>query len=208
MTWPETRTLVIAGVIAAVVLLAAGGGWLWYEAQQRRVAAAHAEAMTRVLAARAPQATAEARAAAAAGLEDVIARYPSAPTVPQAAYELGNLKYDAKQYGAARRAYEIALTRGSSATVRTLARVGLGYTWEGERDYAKAIDAYQTLVKDLGPRDFMYEDTLMSLARAQELAGKKTEAVETYRKLLKDVPASRRAEDVRTRLAALGGGAR
>lgn len=208
MTWPERRTLVIAGVIAVVVSLAAVGGWFWYEAQQRRVAAAYAEAMARVVAARTPQATPEARAAAAAGLEGVIARHPSAPTVSQAAYELGNLKFEAKQYAAARSAYEIALARGSSATVRTLARVGLGYTWEAERDYAKAIDAYQTVLKGLGPRDFMYEEGLMSLARAQELAGQKTEAADTYRKLLKDVPATRRAEDVKTRLAALAGGTR
>ena len=44
----------------------------------------------------------------------------------------------------------------------------------------------------------------MDLARAQELSGKKSEAADTYRRLLKDVPASRRADDVKARLAALG----
>jgi hypothetical protein len=44
----------------------------------------------------------------------------------------------------------------------------------------------------------------MDLARAQELSGKKSEAADTYRRLLKEVPGSRRADDVKTRLAALG----
>jgi tetratricopeptide (TPR) repeat protein len=203
MTWPERRTLIIAGVVVAVVALGATGGWLWYAAEQREVAAAYAGTMTRVSAARAPRAPAEARTAAIAELEQLIARYPAAPGVAEAAYELGNLKYDARQYPAARSAYEIALGRGVSGSLRTLTRAAVAHTWEAERDYSKAVDAYQAVVKDLGPKEFLYEDTLMDLARAQELAGKKAEAAETYRKLLKDVPGTRRAEDVKTRLAAL-----
>ena len=203
MTWPERRTLIIAGIVLVVVLLGATGGWLWYAAQQREVSGAYAGTMMRVAAARVQKAPAEARVAAAAELEQLIARYPSAPRVGEAAYELGNLKYDARQYPAARSAYEVALARGISGTLRTLTRAAVAHTWEGERDYAKAIEGYQAVVKDLGPKDFFYEETLMDLARIQELAGKKAEAAETYRRLLKDVPASRRAEDVKTRLAAL-----
>lgn len=204
MRWPERRTLIIGGVVLVVVVLGATGGWLWYAAQQREVSAAYAATMTRIAAARLPRAPAEARAAAAAELEQLIARYPSAPSVGEAAYELGNLKYDARQYPAARSAYEVALARGVSGTLRTLTRAGVAHTWEAERDYARAIDGYQAVVKNLGPKDFLYEETLMDLARAQELSGKKSEAAETYRRLLKDVPASRRAEDVKSRLAALG----
>lgn len=203
MTWPERRTLIIAGVALGAVLLAATGGWLWYAAQQREVSGAYAATMSRVASARAPRAPAEARTAAAAELEQLIARYPSAPRVAEAAYELGNLKYDAKQYPAARSAYEVALGRGVSGSLRTLTRAAVAHTWEAERDYAKAVDGYEAVVKDLGPKDFLYEETLIDLARAQELAGKKADAAETYRKLLKDVPGSRHAEDVKTRLAAL-----
>jgi tetratricopeptide (TPR) repeat protein len=203
MTWPERRTLIIAGVVLIVVLLGATGGWLWYLAQQREVSGAYAATMTRVAAARAPRAPSEARMAATAELEQLIARYPSAASVGEAAYELGNLKYDARQYPAARSAYEVALGRGVSGTLQTLTRAAVAHTWEAERDYGKAIAAYQALVKNLGPKDFLYEETLMDLARVQELAGKKSDAAQTYQKLLKDVPASRRAEDVKSRLAAL-----
>jgi tetratricopeptide (TPR) repeat protein len=204
MTWPERRTLVIAAIVLVVVLLGATGGWLWYAAQQREVAAAYAATLTRLAPTRAPEAPAGARSAAAAELEQLIARYPSAPAVGEAAYELGNLKYDAKQYAAARSAYQVALARGVPGTLRTLSRAGIAHSLEAEREYAKAIEAYQALIKDLRPKEFLYEETLIDLARTQELAGEKSQAAETYRRVLKDVPSSRRAEDVKMRLAALG----
>jgi tetratricopeptide (TPR) repeat protein len=88
--------------------------------------------------------------------------------------------------------------------IRALARAGVARTWEAERDFAKAADAYGALVKELDPKSFAYEDALIDYARALELAGKKAEAVAAYQKVLKDVPNARRADDIRTRLASLG----
>ncbi len=204
MIWPSTRTLVLAGVVLIVVLAAAAGGWIWYGVQRGHAEAAHADAMARAAAARAPEATPDAKTTAIRELETVLQRYPSAPTVAQAAFELGNLRYDLKDYAGARATYEIAVARGASATIRTLARAGIGYTWEAERNFAKSAEAFQRALADLKPKDFEYEDIALALARDQELAGRKTDAIETYRKLLRDVPASRRGEDIRTRLAALG----
>ena len=204
VTWPAPRTLVAVGI--AVVLLAAAsfGGWYWYDMQQRRIGAAYAEVMTRAYAAQTPQATTDTRAQVAHDLEELIARHPSGPSAAEAAYELGNLRYVAQQYAAARSAYELAIARGASPTVRTLARVSVGYTWEAERNFPKAVDAYQTVARDLGAKDFLYEQTLLDLARAQELAGRPADAITTYQRLLKDLPAARRADDVRARLVALG----
>ena len=204
VTWPAPRTLVAVGI--AVVLLAAAsfGGWYWYDMQQRRIGAAYAEVMTRAYAAQTPQATNDTRARVAHDLEELIARHPSGPSAAEAAYELGNLRYAAQQYAAARSAYELAIARGASPTVRTLARVSVGYTWEAERNFPKAVDAYQTVARDLGAKDFLYEQTLLDLARAQELAGRPADAITTYQRLLKDLPAARRADDVRARLVALG----
>jgi len=208
MTWPpelpSTRTVLIAGLIAMVVALAGVGGWAWWDASQRRVLAAHAEVMIRVQPALAPEATAAAKAAATRELEQLLARYPSARTVPEAAYELGNVRFAAGQYAAARSAYELASQRGAPGLVHALARAGVARTWEAERDFARAADAYTALAKELQPRSFLYEDALMDQARALELAGKKDEAIATYQRLLKELPTARRAEDVRSRLASLG----
>jgi len=204
LTWPAPRTLVAVAVGIVLVAAIALGGWYWYDAQQRRIGAAYAEVMTRAYAAQTPQSTSDTRARVAHELEELIARHPSGPSAAEAAYELGNLRYAAQQYAGARSAYELTIARGASPTVRTLARVSIGYTWEAERNFAKAVDAYQTVARDLGPKDFLYEQTLLDLARAQELAGRATDAISTYQRLLKDVPTARRADDVRARLVALG----
>ena len=204
VAWPAPRTLV--GVGLAVVLLAAVafGGWYWYDVQQRRIGAAYAEVMTRAYAAQTPQTPSDTRVRVARDLEELIARHPSGPSAAEAAYELGNLRYAAQQYSGARGAYEMAIARGASPTVRTLARVSVGYTWEAERNFPKAVETYQQVARDLGPNDFLYEQTLLDLARAQELAGRPADAIATYQRVLKDLPGARRADEIRGRLVALG----
>ncbi len=203
LTLPPARTLLLAGVVAVVVGAAAAGGWYWYDAQQRRVASAYAAVMTRVYAVQGSQAPAEARARAQQDLEQLMAQHPSAAPVGEAAYELGNLRYAARQWGPARGAYEIALARGGSPTVRMLARTSIGYTWEAERDWGRAIDAFQTVARELGPRDFLFEDVQLALARVQELGGKPADAVATYERLLKDAPNGLRAEEAKQSLTRL-----
>ena len=207
MNWtlPSVRVLVIAGLVTVVVLSAAAGGWYWYDSQQRRVAAQYAEVMTRVYAAQSPQAPADARARAQQDLEQLLMQHPSATPVAEAAYELGNLRYAARQWAPARSAYEIALARGRSATVRTLARTSIGYTWEAEQNWGKAIDTYGALARDLSPKDFLFDDVQFALARAQELGGKHADAVATYERLLKDEPNGLRTEEARQQLMRLGG---
>jgi tetratricopeptide (TPR) repeat protein len=208
VTWPPplppTRTLVIAGLVVVVVVLAALGGWFWWDAQQRRELAAAAEVLARVQSAQAPDASAEARRAAARELEELLQRYPSARTVPVTAYELGNLRFADGQFGAARAAYDIALHRGAAGLVGAMARAGAARTWEAERDFGRAAEAFGVLVAQLPPRSFLYEEALIDQARTLELAGKKTEAIAVYQRVLKEMPASRRVEDVRSRLASLG----
>ncbi|HEU4368588.1 MAG TPA: tetratricopeptide repeat protein [Methylomirabilota bacterium] len=208
MTWPpevpSTRTLLVSALVVVLLALAGVGGWVWWDTSQRRVLAAHAEVMMRVQPALAPEATAEAKAAAMRELELLLARYPSARSVPEAAYALANVRFAAGQYAAARSAYELAGQRGAPGLVQALARAGVARTWEAERDFARAAQAYAALAKDLQPRSFLYEDALIDQARALELAGKKDEAIATYQRLLKELPTARRAEDVRTRLASLG----
>jgi tetratricopeptide (TPR) repeat protein len=196
-----SRRALVVGAVGLVVVLALGVvGWRWYSAEQTRAASAYAEALLRVRLAAKP----EDRTVVIHTLEATLARYPSATAAPQAAYQLAALRYDAGQHAAARSAYEIVLARGASGTLRTLAEAGIGYAWEAERDYAKAMDVYRGTLSRLGPKDFYYETLLMDLGRSQELAGRKPEAIETYRRLLKEIPQARRADEIRARLSALG----
>ena len=201
---PSWRTLGIAvGAVIAVFLLAAAA-WFWNASQQQRGSAVFAEALTRHRAAEAPQATPEARLAAMSDLERILAEYPSNVMVPQAAFLLGNLRFSAGDFARARAAYQITVARSSSPTMTTLARASLGYSWEGERKFPEATQAFEAALAGLKPTSFYYEELLSDLARVQERAGKKDAAVTTYRRMLRDLPRSPRVPEIRTRLATLG----
>ena len=129
--------------------------------------------------------------------------HPRFSGVAQAAYQLGNLRYASGAYAQARGAYEVALAKGGPASLRVLSAVGIGYTWEAEKSYANAAAAYEAALKAMAVKTFLYEDTLMALARVQELSGKPAAAVETYQRVLKEIPDTRRSDDLKTRLATL-----
>lgn len=194
--------LKIGGVVAAVAILGLAG-WLWLRSEEARGQAALAATVDLVLQAEGPQATADARQRAIAALQLVLTQHGRTSAAAQAAYQLGNLQYQAGDHGAARAAYEIALAKGATGSVRTLAASGIGYTWEAQQNYPNAVAAYAALTREAGPKQFFFEEALLDLARAQALAGKPAEARATYERLLKDVPDSRRAPDVRARIAEL-----
>ena len=196
---PGLQAAAALGVVAVVI----GAVWAWYHWQESRGLAALADATALVQQAERPDAAPGARDKAIRALELVLADYPRLSASAQVAYQLGNLKYSAGQYPAARAAYELALAKGASGALRTLAAVGIGYTWEAEKNYAGAAQAYATAAKGLGPKDFLYEEVLMALARDEELAGKPTAAMEIYQRVLREFPNTRHAEDLRNRVASL-----
>jgi len=203
LTLSTTRTVLI--VIAAIVVVGVlgAGGWYWYATTQQRAMATYAEAMTRAHAL-GSEATADARAAAIRELEAALTQYPSGRGVAQVAYQLGNLRYQAQQYAPARGAFELAVAQGATRTLRALSQGGVAYTWEAERNYAKAVEAFKAALEGLGPKDFYYEELLLGLGRTQELGGQKADAIATYRRALGELSQSRRLDEVRARLAALG----
>ena len=206
-SWLPEHPMLRWAVIGAVVLVVLGGitgaGWAWYSAQESRAREAYAAAGDLAQQAQAPNGTPDSRERAIAALEGVVANHPRAAVAAEAAYQLGNLRYAGGQYPQARGAYELAISRGVGGTLRALSALGIGYTWEAEKSYAKAQTAFEAALTGRGPRDFMYEELLMDLARVQEFGGNRPGAVETYQRLLKDVPDSRRADDIRSRVASL-----
>ncbi len=206
LAWPTTswRTAIWIGVVVGLVAALGVGLWLWLSMREHRTLEAYAEVMTVLQAGRSPDAPAEARAAIPGMLERFLARYPGSSRAPHVAYELGSIRADGRQWDQARGAYQIALAQGAHGTIRTLAQAGIGSTWEAERNFGKAAEAYQAALIGLKPTDFYYEQLLLDLGRVQETAGHRAEAIETYRRLLKQRPGSARAAEVRSRLAALG----
>ena len=194
--------LQVAGALALVLLVVAAG-WFWNHRRESRGLLALAQASALAQQAESPASSPETREKAVQALEAVMTEYPRLSALPQVAYQLGNLRYGAGQYAPARGAYEVALAKGATGTVRTLSALGIGYCWEAEKAYDKAVTAYEAAARSLGAKDFLYEEALLDLARAQELAGKPEAAVETYRRIIKEMPDSRRADEVQTKLAYL-----
>ena len=204
LTLPPWRTLGIVAVAVLAIALIGAAAWFWNASQQQRGSSVYASALTRHRVADGPQVPPEARNAAITELERVLAEYPSNVMAPQAAYLLGNLRFAAGQYDRARAAYQITVARAAAGTMSTLARAGIGYAWEAERKFPEATRAFEAALADLKPTSFYYEELLSDLARTQERAGQKDAAIATYRRILKDLPKSPRAPEIRTRLASLG----
>jgi tetratricopeptide (TPR) repeat protein len=204
LTVPTGRTLVIAGVALLFLVALGAGGWYWHTVSQRHAMVAYADALTRAQPALSAQATADARATGIRELETALTQYPSGPGAAQVAYELGSLRYDAQQYAQARGAWDLAVAQGAPRTLKALSLGGVAYTWEAERNYAKAVDAFKIALTGLGPKDFYYEELILGLGRTQELAGQKADAIATYRRALGELAQSRRLEEIKARLAALG----
>ena len=203
---PSPRALLLGGAVVLALVLIVGGGWFWYSTQVERAQTVHAEALAQAAAARSPQAGPEAKRGAMASLDKALTSASSAPLAAQSAYMLGDLRYEAGDLPGARAAYQIALAKTSSGTMRTLARAAVAATWEAERKFAEAVTAYTAALADEKAGRFYYEDLLIGLARNQELAGRMDEAIQTYQRVLKDVPKAqlRREPEVRGRLASLG----
>jgi len=201
---PRVGRIALFGLAAiAVIGAAAGGGWAWYRMAETRNRQAFADASTVALRAQEPNATVEDRERAIRGLEGFLSEHASSSLVPQAAYRLGNLRYEAGQYPAARGSFEVALAKGARGALRNLSALGVAYTWEAQREYARAEAAYEATIRAVSPKDFIYEELLLDLARVQRLSGNPKAAFETYRRILKDVPDSRRADEIRSHLAEL-----
>jgi TolA-binding protein len=194
----------IVGIGVVIVVGIGWGGWAaWksrYDAQggmalvQARLLAAQAQA---------PGAPPDTRERATRALEAVIRDYPRLSSVDQAAYLLGGIRFSAAQYPEARASYQLTRTKARSKSLAALASLDIGYCWEAEKNYAAAENAYQSAINETKPKDFLYEEGMINIARSQELAGKRTAAVETYQRLLKNVPDTRRAEEIRFRMTNL-----
>ena len=194
-------------VLGLGVIIVVGIGWAgwaaWKSRYETQGALAFAQARTLAAQSQVPGASADTRERAEKALGAVIADYPRLSSVAQAAYLLGSLRFGAAQYPQARASYELARAKAGSGSLAALAALDIGYTCEAEKNYDAAEKAYQSVISGAKPKDFLYEEAMVGIARVQELGGKRAAAIETYQRLLKDLPDSRRAEEIRSRVASL-----
>jgi tetratricopeptide (TPR) repeat protein len=118
------------------------------------------------------------------GFDDVIKQYPGTSSGKFSLLYKGNIHFKLGELDEAIKAYQAFLEKAGKETLyRLFGLEGLGYAYEGKKEYAKAIDAYQQIVA-MG-ETFQSGDAYLSLGRCYERLGKNQEALENYNAYLK-----------------------
>ena len=133
---------------------------------------------------------------------EIIAKFPRTSSGKLAVLYKGNIHLRLGEFDEAIKAYEGYLEKaGKEKLYRAFAMEGLGYSYEGKRDYEKAIDAYQKLI-DLREA-FQLADAHLGMGRCYEKVGKTREALEHYRSFINASPKSQMANIVLRKISNL-----
>ena len=115
---------------------------------------------------------------------EVILKFPKTPGGKLAVLYKGNIHLRLGEFDEAIKAYESYLERaGKKKLYWAFGMEGLGYAYEGKRNYEKAADAYQKVI-DLG-EGFQLANAYLGLGRCCEKIGKTKEALEGYKNFIK-----------------------
>jgi len=120
---------------------------------------------------------------ALAKMEEIVNAFPKTSSGTFALLYKGNIHLKLGEFDEAIKAYDTFLSRsGSEKLYNLLALEGVGYAYEGKKDYGKAIDAYQRIIAmDQG---FQAREARLQMGYCYEKLGKNKEAVENYRAYL------------------------
>jgi tetratricopeptide (TPR) repeat protein len=120
---------------------------------------------------------------------EVITKFPKTPDGKLAVLYQGNIHLRLGEFDEAIKAYEGYLEKtGKEKLYRAFAMEGLGYSYEGKRDYEKATNAFQKVI-GLG-EGFQLANAHLGLGRCYEKMGKPKEALEHYRSFINASPNS------------------
>ena len=115
---------------------------------------------------------------------EVITKFPRTRSGKLSILFKGNIHLRLGEFEEAIKAYESFLQKGGKEKLyRSFAFEGLGYSYEGKKDYEKAINAFQKVV-DMG-EGFQLANTYLGLGQCYEKSGKSKEAIENYKNFLK-----------------------
>jgi tetratricopeptide (TPR) repeat protein len=96
----------------------------------------------------------------------------------------GNIYLRLGEFEEAIKTYESFIKKaGKEKIYRAFAMEGLAYSYEGKKDYEKALNAYQKII-DLGEH-FQLANAYLGMGRCYEKLAKKKEAIENYKAFLK-----------------------
>ena len=114
-------------------------------------------------------------------LDGVGLQFPGTQAAQYAQLLKGDILYAGENYAQAADAYE-PLLNAHNELLRTVATMSLAATRQAVKDYDGAINLMTPFIQK-NPTSFALPQAYFTLAMSQELAGKKTDAVETYKQI-------------------------
>ena len=134
--------------------------------------------------------------------DEVIAKFPKTQAGKLAVLYKGNIHLRLGEFDEAIKTYESYLEKaGKEKLYRAFAMEGLGYSYEGKKDYDKAMQAFQMII-DLG-QGFQLASAYLGMGRCSEKMGKTKEALENYRSFMKISEKSQMANIVLRKISSL-----
>jgi tetratricopeptide (TPR) repeat protein len=116
--------------------------------------------------------------------DEVLTKFPRTSAGKISFLYKGNIHLQLGEFEDAIKAYQAFLRkRGGEKLCRLFALEGLGYAYEGKRDYEKALITFQKIV-DVG-ESFELANAYLNIGRCKEKLGKNKEALESYNNCLK-----------------------
>jgi tetratricopeptide (TPR) repeat protein len=117
-------------------------------------------------------------------IDEVISKFPRTSSGKLSLLYKGNIHLRLGEFEAAIKEYQAFLQKaGKEKLYRLLAMEGMGYAYEGMKDYEKALHAYQKIL-EMG-ESFELADAHLNIGCCYEKLGKNKEALENYKAFLK-----------------------
>ncbi|MBI2833607.1 MAG: tetratricopeptide repeat protein [Acidobacteria bacterium] len=219
----EHRRVVTATIIAVLVILVGGGAWwIWQQRVQTQSAELLANAMATLQARVVPPAPATSTPAPPqpagtypseqAKLQAALPKflkvadaYPTSQAGIAARYHAAAILASLDRTREAEQRYREVIDRAGSTIYGEMGRMGLADVQARAGKYDQAIQAW----KDMASRpqaDLPIDGILMQLGRTYQLAGRTTEALQTYRRIVDEFPESQYVPEARQEIDALKGG--
>jgi len=123
------------------------------------------------------------------GFEELIEGYSRTSSGKVSLLYKGSIHLRGGEFDEAIKAYEAYLDKaGREKLFRLFAFEGLGYAYQGKKDYEKALKAFQEIIR-LG-ESYHWAGAHLNVARCYEKMGKNEESLENYKTFLKISPNS------------------
>jgi tetratricopeptide (TPR) repeat protein len=115
---------------------------------------------------------------------EVIEKFPRTSSGKMSILYKGNIHLRLGEFEEAIKDYENFLKKGGKEKIyRSFAIEGLGYAYEGKKDYERALNHYKKMIES--GENFQLPNGYLGMGRCYEKLGKNNEALENYKAFLK-----------------------